>query len=317
MERGKDILEKQTFQCMKKIKFIPGQRCFKTDVFLDLCSNVDEYCIVDSVDEIPPRVRDGVLYCRSGLELYRVPPKMKGIFAVPSGVEALRRHAFFRSALTQVILPDTLCAIDELAFEDCANLESLYLPASVTSIGDQPDWDSPVANCPKLQAITVDPANPKYFSIDGVLYCKDNGCLLTYPSGKSGSFDTPDFVLEYASDAFRGCRNLTSIRLGANVTRIGNGVFVGCTSLTELHLHAQIEQLDLFALSGCTNLKDIYIDAPALDILFTDDDAFLCYCKKKFLHTFNQGNLTIHAPAESTAAKFAEQCAVKFEPVLG
>ena len=246
---------------------------------------------------------------------------MKGIFAVPSGVEALRRHAFFRSALTQVILPDTLCTIDELAFEDCTNLESLYLPASVTSvtsIGDQPDWDSPAANCPKLQAITVDPANPKYFSIDGVLYCKDNGCLLTYPSGKSGSFDTPDFVLEYASDAFRGCRNLTSIRLGANVTRIGNGVFVGCTSLTELHLHAQIEQLDLFALSGCTNLKDIYIDAPALDILlFTDDDAFLCYCKKKFLHTFNQGNLTIHAPAESTAAKFAEQCAVKFEPVLG
>lgn len=204
-----------------------------------------------------------------------------------------------------------------MAFEDCTNLESLYLPASVTSIGDQPDWDSPAANCPKLQAITVDPANPKYFSIDGVLYCKDNGCLLTYPSGKSGSFDTPDFVLEYASDAFRGCRNLTSIRLGANVSRIGNGVFVGCTSLTELHLHAQIEQLDLFALSGCTNLKDIYIDAPALDILFTDDDAFLCYCKKKFLHTFNQGNLTIHAPAESTVAKFAEQCAVKFEPALG
>ena len=75
MERGKDILEKQTFQCVKKIKFIPGQHCFKTDVFLDPCSNADEYCIVDSGDEIPPRVRDGVLYCRSGLELYRVPPK--------------------------------------------------------------------------------------------------------------------------------------------------------------------------------------------------------------------------------------------------
>lgn len=120
---------------------------------------------------------------------------------------------------SRIALLHALCTIDELAFEDCTNLESLYLPASVTSIGDQPDWDSPVADCPKLQAITVDSANPKYFSIDGVLYCKDNGCLLTYPSGKSGSFDTPDFVLEYASDAFRGCRNLTGIRLGANVTR--------------------------------------------------------------------------------------------------
>lgn len=58
MERGKDILEKQTFQCVKKIKFIPGQRCFKTDVFLDLCPNVDEHCIVDSDDESLLRVRD-------------------------------------------------------------------------------------------------------------------------------------------------------------------------------------------------------------------------------------------------------------------
>jgi len=74
-------------------------------------------------------------------------------------------HAFFRSALTQITLPDTLCTIDELAFEDCPNLESLSFPASVTCIGDQPDWDSPVADCPKLQSITVDPANLKYFSI--------------------------------------------------------------------------------------------------------------------------------------------------------
>ena len=73
--KRKRYSEKQTFQCVKKIKFIPGQHYFKTDVFLDLCSNVDEYYIVDSVDEIPPRGRDSVLYCRSGPELYRVPPK--------------------------------------------------------------------------------------------------------------------------------------------------------------------------------------------------------------------------------------------------
>lgn len=229
MERGKDILEKQTFQCVKKIKFIPGQRCFKTDAFLDLCPNVDEHCIVDSDDESPLRVRDGVLYYRSGLGAYRVPPKMKGVFTVPSRVDALRRHAFFRSALTQIILPDTLCTINELAFEDYTNLKSLYLSASVTSIGDPLDWDFPVVDCPKLQAITVDSTNPKYFSIDGVFYRKGNGCLLTCPSGKSRAFDTTDFVLEYASDAFRGCKNLTSIRLGANVTRIGNDAFVGST----------------------------------------------------------------------------------------
>lgn len=375
----KDVLEKQTFQCVKKITIDPKLLWREIYAFLNACSNVDEYRIVGDSDNGPLRVRLGVLHGRWGLDLYRIPPKLKGDLALLPGVALLQPHAFFQSELSHILLPDTICSIKGRVFTECPNLEELSLPASVISIGNQRDLDSPVADCPKLQTITVDPANPKYFSIDGVLYCKENGYLLTYPTGKSGPFDTPDFVLEYASDAFCGCRNLTSIRLGANVTRIGNGAFVGCTSLTELHLHAQIEQLDLFALSGCTKLKDIYIDNPALDILFTDDaailnfrkqtffsdndtlidctalielhlqaqvkpvdllaitgctdlkdiyvddpsldillvddESFLRYCKKRFLHTFNQGHLTIHAPAESTAANFAEQCALKFEPM--
>lgn len=320
----KDVLEKQTFQCVKKIKLIPGQSCFETDEFLDLCSNVDEYCIVDSDDECPLCVKDGVLYYRSGLELYRVPPKMEGVFAVPSGVDALRMHAFFRSALTQITLPNTLCTIDELAFEDCPNLESLSFPASVTCIGDQPDWDSPVADCPKLQSITVDPANPKYFSIDGVLYSKENDYLLAYPSGKSGPFDTPSFVRGCASYSFLGCRALTSIHLGTNVTQIGSYAFADCTSLTELHLHAKIKELDLFSLAGCTSLKDIYIDNLSLNIIFaclnitsTDDASVIRSAREKFLPTIGQGQLVVHAPKGSTAAKFAEQCGLKFAPVLG
>ena len=334
----KDVLEKQTFQCVKKIKLIPGQSCFETDEtdkFLDLCSNVDEYCIIDSDDESLLRVRivdsddeyslcvkDGVLYCRSGLELYRVPPKMEGVFAVPSGVDALRMHAFFRSALTQITLPDTLCTIDELAFEDCPNLESLSFPASVTCIGDQPDWDSPVADCPKLQSITVDPANLKYFSIDGVLYSKENDCLLAYPSGKSGPFDTPSFVGGYANYSFLGCRALTSIHLGPNVTQIGSYAFADCTSLTELRLHAKIKDLDLFSIAGCTNLKDIYVDNPSLIITFIgwnitsiNDASVIRSAREKFLPTIGQGQLVVHAPKGSTAAKFAEQCALKFEPM--
>lgn len=114
----------------EKIKLIPGQSCFETDEtdkFLDLCSNVDEYCIIDSDDESLLRVRivdsddeyslcvkDGVLYCRSGLELYRVPPKMEGVFAVPSGVDALRMHAFFGRRLPK--LPSRILFVQSMSW---------------------------------------------------------------------------------------------------------------------------------------------------------------------------------------------------------
>ena len=174
----------------------------------------------------------------------------------------------------------------------------------------------------RLQSITVDPANLKYFSIDGVLYSKENDCLLAYPSGKSGPFDTPSFVGGYANYSFLGCRALTSIHLGPNVTQIGSYAFADCTSLTELRLHAKIKDLDLFSIAGCTNLKDIYVDNPSLIITFIgwnitsiNDASVIRSAREKFLPTIGQGQLVVHAPKGSTAAKFAEQCALKFEPM--
>ena len=92
--------------------------------------------------------------------------------------------------------------------------------------------------------------------------------------------------------------------------------------MTELRLHAKIKELDLFSIAGCTNLKDIYVDNPSLIIIFTgwnitsiDDASVIRSAREKFLPTIGQGQLVVHAPKGSTAAKFAEQCALKFEPM--
>ena len=115
---------------------------------------------------------------------------------------------------------------------------------------------------------------------------------------------------------------MTSIHLGPNVTQIGSYAFADCTSLTELRLHAKIKDLDLFSIAGCTNLKDIYVDNPSLIITFTgwnitsiDDASVIRSAREKFLPSIGQGQLVVHAPKGSTAAKFAGQCALKFEPM--
>ena len=108
-----------------------------------------------------------MLHDRLGLELYCIPSKLEGDHAVLPGVDVLQTHAFFQSELSQILLPNTSRSIKGQIFVECPNLEELSLPASVTSIGNQRDLDSPALDCPKLQAITVNPVNPKYFGIEG------------------------------------------------------------------------------------------------------------------------------------------------------
>lgn len=138
----------------------------KIDAFLNACYNVDEYHIAGDGDNIPLCVRLGVLHDRLGLELYCIPLKLEGDHAVLPGVDVLQTHAFFQSELSQILLPNTIRSIKGQIFAECPNLEELSLPASVTSIGNQRDLDSPALDCPKLQAITVNPVNPKYFGIE-------------------------------------------------------------------------------------------------------------------------------------------------------
>ena len=51
------------------------------------------------------------------------------------------------------------------------------------------------------------------------------------------------------------------------------------------------------------------------NITSINDASVIRSAREKFLPTIGQGQLVVHAPKGSTAAKFAEQCALKFEPM--
>ena len=126
------------------------------------------------------------------------------------------------SSLTKIALSDNLKMIGNGAFKGCSSLKSISIPASVILIDSYAfsstaietlvipaKVDNILGNivqyCMELKAIEVNNDNPKYKSINGVLYGADDkhGAykLIACP-GKSTTVDVPATVIEISEGAF-------------------------------------------------------------------------------------------------------------------
>jgi len=110
----------------------------------------------------------------------------------------------------------------------------VQIPASVIHLDG-----SAFSDCQSLTAIEVDPQNPEFTSMDGVVFNKDKTVLLAYPAGKpSGRYDMPASVTTISAVAFDQCKNLRSVPISKDITQIGEGAFVG-TNLPALVVEDQ------------------------------------------------------------------------------
>ncbi|MBR1410652.1 MAG: chitobiase/beta-hexosaminidase C-terminal domain-containing protein [Prevotella sp.] len=81
---------------------------------------------------------NGVLFTKDGKELIVYPYRKSGVaYTVPSGVTTINNWAFYdNDNLETVILPAGLIEIEKSAFSNCGNLYECKLPSSLTKIGD-------------------------------------------------------------------------------------------------------------------------------------------------------------------------------------
>ena len=124
-------------------------------------------------------------------------------------------------------------------------LESIYIPASVEAItedGTDFEWASCFRGCINLQSITVASGNPKYRSVDGVLFAEN--ALLCYPAGKAdASYVVPSGTTRIAGEAFRDNSNITAVSVPASVQKIGNYAFLFCDNLVNVDLAEGIREV--------------------------------------------------------------------------
>lgn len=83
------------------------------------------------------------------------------------------------SGLESIRLPYAMTTIGSEAFNGCANLKEVTLPAKVSYVEPHPFFNSGVTN------VNVDPFNQNFKSRDGILFDANNG-LVAYPNGRGG-----------------------------------------------------------------------------------------------------------------------------------
>jgi len=74
---------------------------------------------------------------------------------------------------------------------------------------------------------------------------------------------TVDPVLDHA---FSGCKQLTSVTIGAGVRRIRNNSFEGCRGLTDITIPDKATEIGNSAFDACWNLRDVTIGAQVTKI---------------------------------------------------
>lgn len=148
-------------------------------------------------------------------------------------VIAIGDSAFIgNQSIRGVTLPTSLREIGAYAFYG-STLENIVIGASVEKIGE-----CCFASCKSLTSVTVDMANAKYSSIDGVLFSKDKTVLICYPSGKSDEEYTIRFGVEsISSAAFYECVYLKKVKFNGK-SEDWDKVRIGAnnTSLTSLQI---------------------------------------------------------------------------------
>ncbi len=194
-----------------------GENAFKA------CESLTEVTIPNSVTSIGY----GTFYlCSSLTEI-----------TIPNSVTSIGDAAFYLcSSLTEITIPNSVTSIGENAFMYCSGLTEVTIGSGLTDLSELPLYND------GLTEIVVSADNPKYSSIDGILYNKDQDTLIRCPMSKTGSVTIGNSVTTIGDWAFRDCESLIEVTIGNSVTSIGSSAFYNCSSLGKVINKARIPQ---------------------------------------------------------------------------
>jgi hypothetical protein len=179
---------------------------------------------------------------------------------IGNGVTSIGANAFeLCSKLAGITLPNSLTSLGDQAFWQCAYLTNITIPNGVTSIGI-----APFGNCARFKAITVNPGNPVYGSINGVLFGQGLTTLIEYPEALDGAgYAIPAGVTSIGQDAFYGNTRLVGVTIPGTVTGIGSGAFFYCSSLTSATIPGSVNSIGGYAFGLCSSLTNVYFEGNA------------------------------------------------------
>jgi len=187
------------------------------------------------------KIKDGVLVKYDG---------PGGDVVIPEGVTEIDELAFDGcKSLTSVTIPEGVTTIGKQAFSRCASLISVTIPDSVMKIGE---WA--FEHCASLTNVTI----PEGVTEIGQCAFLDCASL--------ASVTIPEGVTTIGDFAFSDCASLDSVTIPEGVTTIGDGTFSDCESLDSVTIPEGVTEIGDSAFSGCKSLTSVTIPDSVTEI---------------------------------------------------
>jgi hypothetical protein len=169
---------------------------------------------------------------------------------IPNTITNIGQMAFEGSALVNVAIPNGVISIGQQAFSGCLKLTNATIPASVTNLASSVFYESL-----PLKQINVDPANPAYRSIGGVLFDKAAATLIAFPPGSAVSnYTVPSTVKDIAVNAFAFAGSLTNVLIPASVTNIDVDAFLSCANFKTAYCEGAAPTATIYAFQQDTGI---------------------------------------------------------------
>ena len=202
---------------------------------------------------------------------------------LPESADEIQDYVFEGcSALASVTIGNNTTKIGEDAFKECTALETIDIPASVTSMesgyafqdctslttvnfignGIENIGNKTFAGCTALTSMNI----PESVTTLGTSLFSDCTSLK--------SVTIPDGITSLPNRMFDGCSSLTSVAMPENLKTIGKQAFYECSALTNVSFSDNLTSIGRSAFYGCTSLANVNIGSGVTSI---DDQAF-AYC---------------------------------------
>ena len=161
----------------------------------------------------------------------------------------IKAYVFYGcTSITKVTIGSQVTSIRNWAFRGCRNLENVYYEGTIE------EW---------MKISFDDYSNPLY---NGANLYVNGDELVTEVSIDSSS--------TIKNNVFSGCKSLTKVTIGSQVTNIGEYAFYNCSNLTSITIPANVTNIGSHAFYGCTGLIEINYNATNLADLSFDSSIF-------------------------------------------
>ena len=171
--------------------------------------------------------------------------------------------SFIKTSLSEIVIPNSVTAIENSAFCENQKLKKAHLGSGVEFITSNAYFyhgHNSFQYCPLLEEITVDENNKYFSSYNGLLYDKAQMMLCAVPGSiiSLKEEDFPETFSMIASYAVVGAR-VKNVVLPATVVIAEEACFQRCESLTSLKIKSHATDFRPNTIEGCNSLEHLYL----------------------------------------------------------